>query len=133
MEKLEPMFSRRKSFYGKAIVRVENGETILTSYTTDVCKIDKNNNFIRLWSGYSATTKEHINEFRQQYDLQPLSKKEWLSLPCNNGNQYKVVGMNGLGTTYTPQAIFGNIEEAEQFCDDLNCRDTYWSYWVEEV
>lgn len=131
---MKPIFSRRKSFYGKANIRVENGETILTSYKTDVCKIDKNNNFIRLWSGYSATTKEHINEFRQQNGLQPLNKKEWMSLPCNNGNQqYKVIGMNGIGLTFTPQTIFGDYDEADSYAEELNSRNKFWSYWVEEV
>ena len=46
----------RKSFYGKATLRTNGNETILTSYSTDVCKV-VNGKFVRLSRGYSATTQ----------------------------------------------------------------------------
>lgn len=73
----------RKSFYNKAIVTDYNGTKTLTSYATDVAKIDIQGNFIKLWGGYSATTMRHINAFRIENGLQAISKKEWLEIPHN--------------------------------------------------
>ena len=56
-------YDRAKSFYGKAKVIETDGETLLQSYDTTVCKIDKSGEFIRMWEGYSATTMRHINAF----------------------------------------------------------------------
>ena len=70
----------RKSFYGKANVRVENGEKTLISYSTAVCRIDGDGNFIRLWDGWSATTARHINSFRMENGLGAISKAEWMKL-----------------------------------------------------
>lgn len=66
----------RKSFYGKCRVRVENGEKILRSYNMDVCKVDKNGKFVRMWSGYSATTMNHVNAFLAYAGL-PGGGKAW--------------------------------------------------------
>lgn len=66
-----------KSFYGKAVViEKDNGETVLQSYDTEVCKIDSNGEFVRLWSGYSATTMRHINSFLQRFGI-PGGGKAW--------------------------------------------------------
>ena len=73
----------RKSFYRKAIVREENGETILRSYDTDVCKIDINGNFIRIWDGYSATTMTHVNSFLDYVGIEGGGKKWWDDQPVN--------------------------------------------------
>ena len=54
----------RKSFYGKAIVKVaEDGSEILQSYDTDVMKRTPDGELVRLWSGWSATTGRHIYAF----------------------------------------------------------------------
>ena len=59
-----PCLDSRKSFYGKAkVIERDNGEIELQSYNTIVCKIDKDNNFIRIWGGESSTTMRHINSF----------------------------------------------------------------------
>lgn len=84
---LKPIYNRQKSFYGKATVSHINGKIILTSYTTEVCSIDENGHFHRLWNGYSVTTMNHINEFRRQNGLEALSKKEWLTLPTETENR----------------------------------------------
>lgn len=45
----------RKSFYGKAkVIEKDNGEKVLQSYNTEVCKITKSGKFVRLWDDYSA-------------------------------------------------------------------------------
>ena len=65
-----PCLDSRKSFYGKAKVFVlKTGEIILQSYTTPVCMIDKNGNFLRLWDGESITTMRHVNSFLDFYGL----------------------------------------------------------------
>lgn len=76
----------RKSFYGKAVVNEYNGKKVLTSYTTEVAMIDNSGSFRRLWSGYSATTMNHINAFRSMNGLPAIGKKEWNSLETYNYN-----------------------------------------------
>lgn len=50
-----------KSFYGKCrVLEFEDGAQLLISYETPVIGRDKNGNFSRFWSGYSATTARHI-------------------------------------------------------------------------
>lgn len=67
----------RKSFYGKAQYIEMDGEKLLKSYETIVCKVDKAGRFRRLWGGYSATTQRHVNAFRNYVGLPAISKKEW--------------------------------------------------------
>ena len=69
----------RKSFYGKAIVIEEDNVAYLKSYKTIVAKI-KNGVFSRLWNDYSATTMRHINSFRIHFNMEKISKKEWMEL-----------------------------------------------------
>ena len=76
----------RKSFYGKAIVTEENGIRTLTSYTTDVARIDTKGRFTRLWDGYSVTTMNHVNSFRIMCGLEPISKREWLMIQVEDDN-----------------------------------------------
>ena len=78
---LVPVYDRQRSFYGKAMVISENNSVKLISYTTPVCAILPNGEFVRLWNGYSATTMRHVNEFRRQNDLPKISKSEWYDIP----------------------------------------------------
>lgn len=67
-----------KSFYGKAkVIETDNGEIILQSYDTEVCKITSGGEFARLWSGYSATTTRHINSFLQFVGIVGGGKRWW--------------------------------------------------------
>lgn len=75
-----PCMDNRKSFYGKAQIIERNGEKLLKSYETIVCKIDANGCFIRLWNGYSATTMRHVNSFCSFYNVNGGGKKWWDSL-----------------------------------------------------
>lgn len=61
---LMPRYDSRGSFGGKAKVRVEDGKTILTSYTTDVAYIKDGKAYVN--GLYSATTTRHIKEFLLQ-------------------------------------------------------------------
>lgn len=64
----------RKSFYGKAkVLELDNGEI--------VCEITKNGEFVRLWSGYSATTMLHVNSFLQRFGIPGGGKAWWDALP----------------------------------------------------
>lgn len=71
-----------KSFYGKAkVYEFENSDTVLYSYNTPVCKITKQGRFIRLWSGYSLTTMNHIKAFCANFGISNGGKAWWQSLP----------------------------------------------------
>ncbi len=73
---LESIYSNKKSFYGKAIVtELDNGHKVLTSYNTDVCELDENNNIVEI-GYYSQTTARHINEFIIQNGHNKMTKKE---------------------------------------------------------
>lgn len=54
----------RKSFYGKAVVVVEdNGTETLYSYGTPIIKRLVSGELVKLWGGWSATTGRHIQAF----------------------------------------------------------------------
>lgn len=89
---LIPEYDRAKSFYGKAKVTVyPNGTKVLTSYKTEVAAIMPDGSFVRLWTGYSDTTKRHVNEFCLQNGLPGFSKAEWLRLPLGSWNVVDVI------------------------------------------
>ena len=71
---LESRYDGRKSFYGKAIVRKENGKLILTSYQTDVAKIE--NGKPTVYGLYSQTTTRHIKEFWRQQGYKAETSKQ---------------------------------------------------------
>ena len=77
-ELIPGQYDRRKSFYGKAkVIEKDNGETVLLSYNTEVCKITSGGEFVRLWSGYSVTTMRHINSFLQLVGIAGGGKAWW--------------------------------------------------------
>ena len=67
----------------RATYAVKNGGTdggyylVLTSYYTDVAKID-DGKLIKLWDGWSATTKRHIDEFCRLFNMPSPSKYQWI-------------------------------------------------------
>lgn len=116
----------QKSYYGKAKVIETDNKVQLQSYQTIVCEIDKDNNFIRLWNGYSVTTMKHINDFRMAFGFDSLSKKEWLALPCINNEQYQVKFSNGF-VNWKSSIIFDKEEDAYNFADDV-CEKHDWHF-----
>lgn len=73
---------RSKSFYCKAqVIENENGEKILQSYETEVCKITSGGEFVRMWSGYSVTTMRHVNSFLQFFGIPGGGKAWWDAQP----------------------------------------------------
>ena len=69
----------RKSFYGKAaVIEKDNGDIELRSYNTIVARI-RNGNFERLWSGYSATTMNHVNAFLDAFGISGGGKAWWMA------------------------------------------------------
>lgn len=86
---LKPLHTNQKSFYGKARVKVYhyNGAVtrfVLESYDTEVVmvRIDKCGMAYvrRLWSGYSATTMRHVNEFITQEGFPKMSARAWRAM-----------------------------------------------------
>lgn len=78
-----PCLDRCKSFYGKAKVKeMEDGSKVLQSYWTDVCMIDKDGNFVRLWDGYSVTTMRHVNSFLDRFGIKGGGKAWWDEQEC---------------------------------------------------
>ena len=75
---LEPN-NGRKSFYGKAIVIIENNVAKLKSYDTIVCEYDMNNNKMLVFGWYSNTTAKHISAFLNYYGFDTCTKKELLT------------------------------------------------------
>ena len=96
MYELNPIYSSRKSFYGKAKIMTgqdDFGAAVYTlvSYGTPVLairKMDGNYYVIRLWDSWSATTGRHVNEFALQILGRSLFKKEWDAM--RRGYTYKM-------------------------------------------
>lgn len=63
----------------KASIRTDGGGVILTSYYTDVARVD-NTGFTKLWEGFSATTLKHVNIFRDLFGLPAINKREWVEM-----------------------------------------------------
>lgn len=77
-----PCLDGRRSFYGKAqIIEQDNGETVLRSYQTEVCKITAAGAFVRLWGGWSVTRGRHINSFLSFMGIPGGGKAWFLSQP----------------------------------------------------
>jgi hypothetical protein len=73
---LMPRYDSRGSFGGKAKVRVEDGKTILTSYTTDVAYIKDGKAYVN--GLYSGTTTRHIKEFLLQNGFKAENSRQIL-------------------------------------------------------
>ena len=65
MRKFELMLNDGcKSFYGKAIVEIDNeGSETLYSYGTPILTKRTNGEMVKHWDGWSATTGRHIKAF----------------------------------------------------------------------
>ena len=65
----------RKSFYGKAVVTIdEDGTETLSSYNTPIIKRTVSGELVKLWDGWTATTGRHIKAFCG------LNKAQYMSL-----------------------------------------------------
>lgn len=65
----------RKSFYGKAIVTIdEDGSETLSSYNTPIIKRTVSGELVKLWDGWTSTTGRHIKAFCG------LNKAQYMSL-----------------------------------------------------
>lgn len=82
---------RAKSFYGKAkVIETDNGEKVLQSYNTFVCRITAAGRFVRMWGGYSATTMRHVNSFLSFYDMNGGGKTWWNAYPVEETRRYSM-------------------------------------------
>lgn len=67
--------NNQKSFYGKALVKVENdGTKTLYSYGTPIISKSPSGELKRLWFDFTTTTGKHIKAFCG------LNKKEFMNL-----------------------------------------------------
>jgi hypothetical protein len=73
---MNPSYDSRKSFYGKADIRVEGNKKILKSYSTDVAYIDLDTGKAVVNGMYSNTTLRHIKEFLKQNGFKADSWKQ---------------------------------------------------------
>lgn len=78
----------RKSFYGKAVVQIEeNGTETLLSYGTPIIKRFVSGKMVKLWDGWSATTGRHIKAFcgldKAGYEKLELEKKPVYSMAAD--------------------------------------------------
>lgn len=80
----------RKSFYGKALVMLDNdgGET-LYSYNTPIIKKAVNGDLTRLYAGWSMTTGRHIKAFCG------LDKAGFMALPHDLTTYEKAAAYSG--------------------------------------
>ena len=74
MEELQARFDKRKSFYNKAKVIREDNTIKLKSYDTIVAEIS--HHILKIYGGYSQTTKRHIREFVRQFTDLVLESKD---------------------------------------------------------
>ena len=85
IHKLFPIRDSRKSFYGKAMARIEDGRKELTSYKTIVCQtLGPTSAYIYPLEEYSQTTMRHIKEFLWQEGFKAETKKQMLQDYCSN-------------------------------------------------
>ena len=73
---LYPMYDSAKSFYGKAMLEIEDGTTTLYSYCTKVAEVDTDMNTAKVFGTYSATTLRHIKEFLKQAGYEAKNKSQ---------------------------------------------------------
>lgn len=82
---------KAKSFYEKAkVIETDNGEKVLQSYNTFVCRITADVRFVRMWDGYSATTMRHVNSFLSFYGMNGGRKTWWNALPVEETRRYSM-------------------------------------------
>jgi urate oxidase len=121
----------QKSYYGKAKVFYDDKFIVLKSYNTHVIAIDKQKNtIVRLWSGYSKTTMNHINDFLLQYGFNKISKNEWLQLPCVNEKRvFNVYISNGFYNHKSTALL--TEDEAQKEVEKIISRGTRAFVWYE--
>lgn len=74
----------RKSFYNKAIVKIENNISYLYSYNTLVAEYNHVTNKVKVNGWYSSTTARHINAFLNLYGFDSCSKQELINYNAQN-------------------------------------------------
>ena len=121
----------QKSYYGKAtVIYNDNGTVDLKSYDTIVISI-VNGEPVKRWNGYSNTTKNHVNDFLRLFGFEPINKKAWDLMPCDNADKYRVVYSNGF---FSGKAgvVFDNESDAELYAEKLEKTSGYRiAAWVE--
>lgn len=103
---LNPVFSKQKSFYGKANVFVSSWGSeahyyTLRSYDTEVLTVLIGSAGMpyakRIWNGYSVTTLRHVNELLMQQGFPQLTARAWRAMEV--GKYYGAVDVPALEKT----------------------------------
>jgi hypothetical protein len=93
---LNPNYSNRKSFYGKAHIIEEEGRKTLRSYQTNVAYIEGGKAFVKRL--YSPTTTNHIFEFLRQNGFKVKTGDQVLKdYPCEKVEETQEEAGSGLG------------------------------------
>lgn len=72
----------QKSFYGRAVVYTrEDGARVLYSDLRAVCSYH-NGRFIKYGVRFSPLELKHVNAFRAENGLAPVTRKAWAAWPC---------------------------------------------------
>ena len=71
---LETRYDSRKSFYGKATLRMDGNKLVLISYSTKVATIEDGKAVV--FGTHSPTTLRHIKEFLKQNGFTADTKKQ---------------------------------------------------------
>ena len=61
----------------RKLLKRTTAKKVLLSYNTEVCKINGNGEFVRLWDGYSVTTMRHVNSFLSFFGISGGGKSWW--------------------------------------------------------
>lgn len=137
---LEPQYSTRKSFYGKANV---NDDNTLVSYGTPIMKIEDGKiQMLCRPEHLTQTTIRHIREFMQQNGMDPLPKNKLVKMIEDQGNinesedtvpnitylfdrynwEIDIDSKESLGMDYNYHTLLTSVDDAEKF----NYHSDYW-------
>lgn len=120
----------QRDYYGKAWVITDDYGALLISYNTPVLRIYNDGTIQRRWSGWSATTMKHINDFLLQRGFSALSKKEWLALPMKcKEHTFRVFISNGF-VTHAGTAMLTEAEAIEE-AERLRAKNPRFDIWYE--
>ena len=69
-------YGRQKSYYGKAMIKEEDGISKLISYTTKVAEYSYLTDIMTVYGWFSSTTAKHINSFLNFHGFKTCNKQE---------------------------------------------------------
>lgn len=108
---LEPQYSTRKSFYGKAYV---NDDNTLVSYGTPIMKIvDGKIQMLCRPEHLTQTTLRHIREFMQQNGMDPIPRNKLVKMIEEQGNINESEDMLDTNKKFHTVYVVGDWDDAD--------------------